>query len=328
MGPNDELLGVVVHSGLVLADARMSSPRFDGSRPSPAGWSWTPSSWPAASTPKRRADGGMRQPPNVGPRPRPSGRTRRPPSTTARPRPSGKASRRPNGTTRWSRPGSTGVTSPASTRATSCDSGSPPRPVRRGGWTPTSRRARPPRTTIGWKPPTGCRRSPLTACSASSVPGRRSACRRPRPTSSLRTWPSAPLRPSRCGTPPRILTPSLLGTQSCRVASRWWRRHAVPCPDGPGWRGRAGAASRLPAARPGHRGVPSLCHVWQVSITATSAGRRGYPPSSRSLACRARALASSCRSAGRGWPAVTSRATSASRRVEDRAAPRSRSNAA
>jgi pimeloyl-ACP methyl ester carboxylesterase len=30
---------------------------------------------------------------------------------------------------------------------------------------------------------------------------------------------------------------------------------AVSCPGGPGWRGRAGASSRLPAARPGHRGV-------------------------------------------------------------------------
>ena len=42
---------------------------------------------------------------------------------------------------------------------------------------------------------------------------------------------------------------------------------------------------------------------------------------SRSLACPARALASFRRSAGRGWPSVTSRATSARRRVEDRAAP-------
>jgi hypothetical protein len=44
---------------------------------------------------------------------------------------------------------------PSFEEATSCDSGSPHRPVRRGGWTPMSRRLRRPRAAIGWKPPTG-----------------------------------------------------------------------------------------------------------------------------------------------------------------------------
>ena len=53
---------------------------------------------------------------------------------------------------------------PSFDEAYSSGSGSPHRPARRCGWTPTSRRARRPRTTTGWRPPTGPRRSRLMDC--------------------------------------------------------------------------------------------------------------------------------------------------------------------
>jgi len=46
------------------------------------------------------------------------------------------------------------------------------------GWTPTSRLAQAPRITTGWKPPTGWRRFPGTACSRWAGPGRRSGSQR------------------------------------------------------------------------------------------------------------------------------------------------------
>lgn len=60
---------------------------------------------------------------------------------------------------------------------------------------------------------------PLTDCSAWSAPGRRSACRKSRPTSSFRTWRSVRLRPSHCGTPPRILKRNPLRTVSPLLAT-------------------------------------------------------------------------------------------------------------
>ena len=205
MGPDDELLGVVVHSGLVLGRRKDVVAALRRITAFPTGLildtvvlargihAQAAGRRQHAATAHRRAAAAAQR------------EDRPPPSTTARTQPSGKASRRLSGTTRCSRPGSNGATFPALMRATSCDSGSPHRPVKRCGWTPMSRRLRRPRTAIGWKPPTGSRRFPLTGCSAWSAPGRRSACRKPRPTSSFRTWRSVRLRPSHCGTPPRIL---------------------------------------------------------------------------------------------------------------------------
>jgi hypothetical protein len=92
-------------------------------------------------------------------------------------------------------------------------------------------------------------------------------------------------------------------------------------------RSRSGAGVSPDARRPPlgrgccRAGWPGTMRAWMPG------GRRScyWELVSRSLACAARPLARSRRLVGRGWPAVTSLATSASRRVEDRAAPRSHS---
>ena len=98
--PDGKLLGVVVHSGLVLGRSKDVVAPFDGSRHSPEGWPWTPSSWLATSMPKPQADESTQQRPTDGLRRQPNGRPKPQPSTTARPQPSGEAPQRPNGITR------------------------------------------------------------------------------------------------------------------------------------------------------------------------------------------------------------------------------------
>ena len=167
---------------------------FDGSRPSLTGWPWTRSSSPATSTPKPRGDEGIGQRWRRGGQERPSRRTRPWPARPARPRPGGKGPRRPNGTMlKAARIEQRYL--PGSRRAT-CSGWGWPRSWRNAVAGRPGRRARRPRTSTAWK------LLAIVQIAWAAHPGlclAESAYRRPRPTSSSRTWRSVRPRPSPCG---------------------------------------------------------------------------------------------------------------------------------
>jgi hypothetical protein len=104
LGPDQELLGVVVHSGLVLGRSKDVVVAIRRITAFPGGLALDTvvlardihAEPPVGESRRLRPTDGLRK--------RPSGRTRPRPNTTARPRPSGKAAQRPNGTMRCSRP--------------------------------------------------------------------------------------------------------------------------------------------------------------------------------------------------------------------------------
>ena len=100
MGPDEELLGVVVHSGLVLGRSDDVAAAIRRITAFPSGLALDTVVLAARSTPKPPADESMRQRPNDGPRKQPSSWTRPRPSTTAGPKRSETALPRPTATTR------------------------------------------------------------------------------------------------------------------------------------------------------------------------------------------------------------------------------------
>jgi hypothetical protein len=75
LGLDGELLGVVVHSGLVLGRSGDVVAAIRRIMHSPEGWPWTPLSWLATSMPKPQVDKSTQQRPTDGLRKRPNGRT-------------------------------------------------------------------------------------------------------------------------------------------------------------------------------------------------------------------------------------------------------------
>ena len=155
MGPDGELLGVVVHSGLVLDRRKDVVAALRRITAFPNGLALDTvvlARGIHAQAADRRAHAATAHRRAAASAQREDEAAARHDSEAAAQREGAAAAERHHA---LHRPGSSGAISLASTRATSCASGSPPRPVRCNGWMPSSQRVRRPRITIGWKPPTG-----------------------------------------------------------------------------------------------------------------------------------------------------------------------------
>ena len=155
MRPDEELLGVVVHSGLVLARGQDVVAALRRITAFPAGLSLDAvvlaRAVHAEAADRREREAATQQESRSL-----NGESVRPrPSRRARLQRSGKAPRPLNGSVSASGPEPSSGTCPGSRRVTRFGWRSSALPAMPGGWTPTRRPAPAPKSNTGWRPPTG-----------------------------------------------------------------------------------------------------------------------------------------------------------------------------